>query len=230
VELAQSYETIGLTWVHSEPAVTSAAAEVRSRGALPVVARMDLLEVERVPEIVNAMLEEIGPVGALVNNAAMPFSEDFLHCQAGEVRRVFDVNFFGPFLLTQLVAENMIKHGTAGVVVNVTSVQENRVKTGSTVYACAKAALAQLTRSAAVELAPYGIRVAAVVPGEIATGMSAQTEAGVSVHRPNIPLGRSGSAEEVADVIRFLCSSDAGYITGAGVVCDGGLTLSLPPE
>jgi NAD(P)-dependent dehydrogenase (short-subunit alcohol dehydrogenase family) len=228
LELARHFEIVGLTWVNSEAAGASVADEVRDLGAHPVVARMDLLDVDTFPAIFESLMAEAGTIGALINNAAMPFSKEFMRCERREMRQVFDVNFFGPFLLTQLVACRMIRQGTAGVVVNVTSVQQDRVRQGSSVYACAKAALAQLTRSSALELSNSAIRVVSVVPGEIATGMGGREGGSPSAVRHHIPLGRAGRGDEVARVVRFLCSPEASYITGTGIVCDGGLTLGLP--
>jgi NAD(P)-dependent dehydrogenase (short-subunit alcohol dehydrogenase family) len=228
LSLAETHQAVGLTWVHAEEAVNTVAAEVERRGSRAVIGYLDLADAESIVDKLEVMLTATGPVSTLVNNAAMPFTGEFLECDLNEVRHVFDVNFFGHFAVTQVIAKSMIENGNGGVVVNVTSVQQERVKVGSSVYACAKAALAQLTRSAAVELAVHGVRVVSVAPGEIATGMNVQSDGTLGAYRRSIPMARSGRAEEVASLVRFLASPEAAYVTGATVVCDGGLTLPIP--
>lgn len=228
IALSDNHDTIGLTWLHSEEAANAVADEVMRRGSRAIVAYLDLADVGGVQDAVTTLLDRTGPLDVLVNNAAMPFSRPFLECERDETEQVFDVNFFGPFFVSRIVAHHMIEHEVRGAIVNVTSVQQERVNVGSTVYACAKAALAQLSRSTAVELADHGIRVISVAPGEIATGMSTIVDA--ETVRPSIPLRRAGRADEVATLIRFLASPESAYVTGANVVCDGGLTLPLPSD
>jgi NAD(P)-dependent dehydrogenase (short-subunit alcohol dehydrogenase family) len=100
---------------------------------------------------------------------------------------------------------------------------------GSAAYCAAKAGLGLLTKTMAIELAEHGITVNAVAPGEISTPMTGQED--VDPHtesRPGVPLGRPGDAHEIAAVVAFLASADASYLTGASVVCDGGMLLMGP--
>lgn len=229
--LAETHAVVGVTWFRSQHAIDAVAAEVEHSGCRAVVEHLDFADRDRVGDIIERLVEATGPVGTLVNNAAMPFSEPFLDSDVGDARRVFDVNFFGHFVVMQAVGRLMVRDGLPGVIVNVTSVQQERVSPRSSVYACAKAALAQLSRAAATELGGEGIRVVAVAPGEIVTAMNEQEGTHPrDLHRRHIPLLRPGGPEEVASVIRFLTSPAASYITGCTIVCDGGLTIPLPSD
>jgi Dehydrogenases with different specificities (related to short-chain alcohol dehydrogenases) len=229
--LAETHAAVGMTWVRSQQAIDSVAAEVEGLGSRAVVEYLDLADCDRVSDTIERMLDAAGPVRTLVNNAAMPFTELFLDCDLRDVHRVFEVNFFGHFAVMQAVVRRMVRDRVPGVIVNVTSVQQDRATVGSGVYACAKAALAQLSRSAALELGSEGIRVVSVAPGEIVTAMNNQE--GIDprgLHRRHTPLGRPGAPAEVANVIRFLTSPDASYVTGSTILCDGGVTIPLPSD
>ena len=120
----------------------------------------------------------------------------------------------------------MVAGGNGGRIVNITSVHEHVPLPGSAAYCAAKGGLGLLTRVMALELAPHGITVNAVAPGEIATPMTAMD--GVdpsSVERPGIPAGRPGDAREIAALVAFLASPEAAYVTGSSLVADGGLLL-----
>jgi NAD(P)-dependent dehydrogenase (short-subunit alcohol dehydrogenase family) len=127
-----------------------------------------------------------------------------------------------PFLLSRAAARHMRGRG-GGWIVNVTSVHEHVPRPGFALYASAKAALGMLTRSFALELGPDKIRVNAVAPGAIAT------ERNVEAHEldPEIPLGRPGEPEEVADLVSWLVSDEARYVTGASYLIDGGMAIQV---
>jgi NAD(P)-dependent dehydrogenase (short-subunit alcohol dehydrogenase family) len=165
------------------------------------------------------------PLNALINNAAIS-PKDVDGGRLGSLTTtvetwmtVFHVNFLAPILLARgLFGE--LKAGR-GAVVNVTSIAGSRVHPfAGTAYATSKAALACLTREMAHDFAPHGIRVNAIAPGEIKTDiLSPQTEARLA---PVIPMRRVGAPEEVAEVIFFLCSDAASYVTGEEVQINGG--------
>jgi NAD(P)-dependent dehydrogenase (short-subunit alcohol dehydrogenase family) len=139
---------------------------------------------------------------------------------------VLDVDLTAGFLAGQEAARRMIKAGSGGRIINVTSVHEHVPLRGSSAYCAAKGGLGLLTKVMALELAEHGITVNAVAPGEIATPMTgAHDEDPTKIERPKIPLGRPGAAREIAGAIAFLASPDASYVTGASFVVDGGLLL-----
>jgi len=183
-------------------------------------------EVARFVEQAGAILGD-KPLHALVNNAAVspktPFQER-LGCLNGEIaawRDVFELNFFAPLMLVRGLATALAKG--KGAVVNITSIAGHAIHPfAGSAYSTSKAALSALTREMAVEMAELGVRVNAVAPGEIETAMlSPETE----VLIPRIPLHRLGTPEDVAAAVYFLCSSEAGYVTGSEIFVTGGQHL-----
>jgi NAD(P)-dependent dehydrogenase (short-subunit alcohol dehydrogenase family) len=168
------------------------------------------------------------PLHALVNNAGIsPKGADntrmtSLMTSTETWMSVFHVNFLAPFLLARGLFGELKQGG--GTVVNVTSIVSARVHPfAGTAYATSKAALACLTREMAHDFAPHGIRVNAIAPGEIKTGiLSPATEARLA---PVIPMGRIGTPDEVAKVVFFLCSDAASYVTGEEIQINGGQHL-----
>jgi len=231
LELARTHGTVAFTWHRSEQTAGQVADEVRALGASAVVSHLDLARVAHVPTVIAELLDRCGRPDVLVNNAAMAYSERLLDCRLEDVSTAMDVNFLGHVFVTQTVAKAMLSGPPGSVIVNVTSVLQDRAVAGSAIYASAKAALSALTRGAALEFAPWGIRVVAIAPGEIATAMNQQEGVDVStVLRTHVPLGRPGDPREVARAIAFLVSEAASYITGTTLVCDGGLVLALPTD
>jgi NAD(P)-dependent dehydrogenase (short-subunit alcohol dehydrogenase family) len=147
---------------------------------------------------------------------------------------VLAVNLRGPFLVTQAVARRMIADGGGGSIVNISSTASRLARPGIAHYGASKAALNQLTAVTAVELAPHGIRVNAVLPGVVATERvrdDAATQRGRLEHESKlarIPLARLAEPAEVVSVVLFLLSPEAAYCTGALFTVDGGFTLGIP--
>jgi NAD(P)-dependent dehydrogenase (short-subunit alcohol dehydrogenase family) len=174
-------------------------------------------------EAMETVAGRFGRLDALVNNAGVAVFKPLLETTLDEWSRVMAVNLTGPFLLTQAAAPLMAETG-GGAIVNVTSISGLRASTLRVAYGTSKAALAHLTKQAAVELAALGIRVNAVAPGPVDTAMA------LAVHSPEIradyrdaiPLERYGLEEELAEVIRFLCGPGASYVTGQVIAVDGG--------
>jgi NAD(P)-dependent dehydrogenase (short-subunit alcohol dehydrogenase family) len=180
--------------------------------------------------------ERFGRLDVLVNNAARYDNTPFPERDFEEWKRVFDVILVGAFHFCRQAAQAMIAAGVPGRIVNVTSIHGRHGEKGASHYGAAKAALNQFTRCLAIELAPHGIRVNAVAPGFVDTPMSVYN--GVNeletprfvqqyVQERRIPLARPARPEEIAGVIVFLASDDAGYVTGHVLVADGGLTCTF---
>ena len=186
---------------------------------------VDLSKVEQLELAIDHLLELLGerPLHALVNNAGFsPKGEDGrrLGCLDGDLalwQEVFAINFFSPVFFSRALAKRLQGEGA---IVNVTSIAGHRVHPfAGSAYSTSKAALWGLTRELAADLAPLGIRVNAVCPGEINTAiLSPGTDQLVS----RIPLRRLGSPDEVAAAIFYLCSPRSSYITGAEIPVNGG--------
>jgi NAD(P)-dependent dehydrogenase (short-subunit alcohol dehydrogenase family) len=163
-------------------------------------------------------------IEVLANNAGIAAQEPFLELAAEQWDRTHAVNARGAFLVAQRVGRAMVARGRGGAIVNMASTNALQGEAGYAHYDASKGAVAMLTRTMAAELAPHGIRVNALCPGKIATRIQeAEDPAYIArFERERIPLGRSGTPEEVAAAYAFLASDDASYITGALLVVDGG--------
>jgi NAD(P)-dependent dehydrogenase (short-subunit alcohol dehydrogenase family) len=176
---------------------------------------------------IERMVAKAGAVDTLVNNAGVLLAKPLLETSVKESRRMIDIEVVGPLWLTQLVGVGMIER-RRGVILSFGSQTAFSGGENRAVYAAAKAAITQLTRSAAVEWGPYGVRVVCLAPGRSLTRMSSNTvKDGQSGDRglARVPMGRWGTAEEIAKFATFLVSDAAAYVTGQTVVADGGYVL-----
>ncbi|MFC8782320.1 SDR family oxidoreductase [Streptomyces nigra] len=230
VRLAEAGMDIGITWHTDREGALRTADEVRATGRRAAVEQLDLTRLPGAADVVDRLADALGRVDVLVNNAGTGTMTPFLELDHDTVRDVLDVDLMGPFLCSQRAAHRMIRQGSGGRIVNVTSVHEHQPRVGAAPYCAAKAGLGLLTQVMALELAEHGITVNAVAPGEIATPMTGQTDTDVSHgSRPGVPLGRPGDAREAAAVIAFLAGPDASYVTGASWAVDGGM-LRMGPQ
>jgi NAD(P)-dependent dehydrogenase (short-subunit alcohol dehydrogenase family) len=226
VVLAAAGYDVGITWHEDEQGAVSTAEEARAAGARAEVRQLDLDDLPAAVDVIDYLADTLGGLDVLVNNAGTGHSEPFVDHDLEAWRHVLRVDLEGAFLCGQRAARRMIDAGAGGAIINVTSVHEHVPLRGSSAYCAAKGGLGQLTQVMALELAEHGIRVVSVAPGEIATPMTGQEDDDVSQKsRPGIPMDRPGDAREIAEVIAFLASPRAGYLTGTSVVVDGGMLL-----
>ncbi len=225
VVLAEAGYDLGITWHSDEEGARGTAAEVEAAGGRAEVHRLDLGDASCGAQVIDELADALGRLDVLVNNAGTGRPAAFLETSLQDWRHVMEVNLTGAFVCAQAAARHMVQGG-GGRIVNVTSVHEHVPLEGSSSYSAAKGGLGLLTKVMALELAEHGILVNAVAPGEISTPMTSQNDVEPRTEeRPGIPLRRPGDAREVAAVIRFLASAEAGYVTGASFVVDGGLLL-----
>jgi NAD(P)-dependent dehydrogenase (short-subunit alcohol dehydrogenase family) len=226
---AEAGYDVGGTWLTSEGAAEQVAEAVRGYGSRAALRRLDLSTPTAGAIAIEGLSDELSGMNVLVNNAAIGHSSSFIDTELADWMHVLDVNLTGQFCCAQAAVRRMLALSCPGVIVNVTSVQEYYPRIGSAAYGAAKGGLGQLTRVMAAELGSRGIRVNAVAPGEINTAMNGREGVpGAEVLRPAMPLGRAGSANEVAAAIVWLASDAASYMTGATVIVDGGATLMGP--
>jgi NAD(P)-dependent dehydrogenase (short-subunit alcohol dehydrogenase family) len=182
--------------------------------------------------VVEAALSFAGRVDVLVNNAAVDHTGPILATPLDDVRKVFESNTFAALAMLQ-AAGSAMKESGGGSIINITSRLASIGVPDMGIYAASKGALLAMTRSAAVELAPYNIRVNAVAPGMTRTPLYDEWLAGLPDPQAaaervgaSIPLGRIAEAEDVAAAVSFLASQRASYITGASLPVDGGYTAT----
>jgi NAD(P)-dependent dehydrogenase (short-subunit alcohol dehydrogenase family) len=162
----------------------------------------------------------------MINNAGVALTAPIIDMSDEVFDKVLSINLRSAFVGTQLAARRMIAFGRGGVIINMSSVNALLAIPGLGAYACTKGALNQLTKVAAIELAPHNIRVVAIGPGTILTDLAKKAVLSDEAARRRIlsrtPIGRAGEPEEVAAVASFLASEDASYITGQTIYPDGG--------
>jgi 3alpha(or 20beta)-hydroxysteroid dehydrogenase len=192
----------------------------RSLGDAATYAHLDVTRAADWAATVDACLAAFGDPTVLVNNAGILGLTPIRGGTEAEFRRILDVNLVGAFLGVQAVAEAMIAAG-GGSIVNVSSVAGLRGAPGMSAYSASKFGLRGLTKTAAVELAPFGIRVNSVHPGGVATPMLAGVDDSGFADRP---IPRKATAEEIANLVLFLASDESSFSTGSEFVADGGAT------
>ena len=203
----------------------SLESQIEKLGRRVTVMKMDVSKYSEVSEKIEEVLGTFGRVDVLVNNAGV--TRDGLVLRMGEEDWdvVLNVNLKGAFNCTKAVAKSMVKQKW-GRIINISSVIGVIGNKGQANYAASKAGLIGLTKAMAKELASRGITVNAIAPGLIQSGMTETLSQQVKdEYVKNIPLGRIGSPEDVADLALFLASDEAKYITGTTLVVDGGLTM-----
>ncbi|MFO7974150.1 MAG: 3-oxoacyl-[acyl-carrier-protein] reductase [Candidatus Hydrogenedentota bacterium] len=205
--------------------IDTATAAAEDIGGDTRAFQTDMAEPEAPGALVSAVKETFGPVSILVNNAGLSRDILLLRMKDDDWAQVMDANLTGVFRCCRAVARGMMKQRW-GRIVNISSVIGLVGQAGQANYAASKAGLLGLTKSLARELASRNITANAVAPGLIDTDMTAVIE---GENRESvlgrIPLGRPGTPEEVAGLVGFLASEAAGYITGATITIDGGLTM-----
>jgi NAD(P)-dependent dehydrogenase (short-subunit alcohol dehydrogenase family) len=224
--LARDGFDIGVTWHEDEPNAQGTAAEVREIGRRAEVRRLDLSDAANGPPVIDELADALGGLDALVNNAGTGDTTPFLELELATWRHILETDLTGAFLCAQAAARRMVRDGTRGRIVNVTSIHEHVPLAGSAPYCAAKGGLGLLTKVMALELAQHGITVNAIAPGEIATPMTGQEDEDPRGNeRPGIPARRPGDAREIAALVAYVCRPEAAYLTGESIVIDGGLTL-----
>jgi NAD(P)-dependent dehydrogenase (short-subunit alcohol dehydrogenase family) len=176
--------------------------------------------------VVQACVDQFGKIDVILNNAGIAKNQEFLDISDDDYDSVLNVNLKGTFIGVQTAAKQMIKQGSGGVIINMSSINALLANPSLATYAMSKGGMNQLTNVAAVALAPHNIRVVGIGPGTILTEMVKEAIFTSDEARKTVlsrtPAGRCGEPSEVASVAAFLASDDASYITGQTIYPDGG--------
>ncbi len=212
---------IVLADINSEE-VERAAAKL---GGDTLAIHCDISKTEQIDQLFDRIENEAGVVSILVNNAGIAMPGDFLETTIDQFRAVIDLNLIGTFYALQRAAKSMVKAGVKGSIVNMSSINAQVAIPAIAAYCASKGGVMQLTKSSSLALASHGIRVNAVGPGSIDTAMMAGVNANPDAMKmvmSRTPMGRVGEPREIGDVVAFLASDKASYITGETIYVDGG--------
>jgi glucose 1-dehydrogenase len=206
---------------------TDLISQINEMGRQATFLEADVSKPKNVVKLVNDSIKVFGQLDILVNNAGVEKKNSFWDVTEEEYDVVVDTNLKGVFFGTQAFVKHCMKAKKPGVIINMSSVHEEIVFPHFTAYCASKGALKMFTRNLATELAPLNIRINNVAPGAVATPINKnlmKDEKKMKSLLQNIPMKRMGKPEEVAGVVAFLASEDAGYVTGTTYYIDGGLT------
>lgn len=225
LELAKHGANVALCYAGSEAAAQETAADCEALGAKALAVRCDVSQAQEAAKLISAALEAFGRIDILVNNAGITRDSLLMSMKEEDFDAVVAANLKGTFLCMKAVARPMLKQ-RYGRIVNLSSVVGLRGNAGQANYAASKAGIVGLTKSAAKELAGRNITVNAIAPGFIHTDMTAaMPEKARDAALASIPMGRMGTAEDVARAAVFLAGDEAGYITGQVLCVDGGMAM-----
>ena len=223
--LAAEGARVAINYAGNVKAAEEVKASVEAAGGTAILCQADIADSAAVEAMIADVVKEFGAIDILVNNAGITRDTLLMRMKDEDFAKVLDTNLKGVFYCTKAVAKLMMKK-RSGRIVNMASVVGLVGNAGQTNYAAAKAGVIGFSKSAAKELASRGITVNIVAPGFIGTDMTAGLPESVKEKMlTDIPLGRMGEAEDVANAVLFLASDQASYITGQVVNVDGGMVM-----
>jgi NAD(P)-dependent dehydrogenase (short-subunit alcohol dehydrogenase family) len=212
-----------------QAAVDRTLKELTDIGTTVIGFPADLARHKEAHRLAELTLAAVTRLEVLVNNAGMSLREPFWEVSDAHWDEQVNVNYRSPFILAQHAARHMREHGTQGRIVNTSTVGAHRNHRDAAVYDSAKAAVEAMTRNMAWELGPDGIAVNCVIPGPIGDRPGARESPALwNGIKPYVPVGRVGSAADVAAAVLFFCLPEAGFITGQSLLIDGGYAAGLP--
>ena len=231
LELARQGAKIVIDYVAHPDATEALEQQVCALGEQAIGVQADVSKVAELQTLITTAVQKFGRVDIMVNNAGVETRTSILDTTEAQYEKVLAINLKSAFFGTQLAAQQMIKQGGGGRIINITSVHEDWPMPGNTPYCLSKGGMRMLTRTAGVELAAHNILVVGVGPGAVATPINLSTMNDPELLKKlnsAIPLGRMAKPEEIASVVAFLAGDGASYITATTIFTDGGIMQSSP--
>ena len=231
LKLGQQGYDVAITYRSSAAGAEQVVSQLQEMGSVSKMYRADTSKLEEALEAFEQFRQDYGRIDLLVNNAGITIAGNFLDMTPEQFDYCMQVDLRTPYFLAQKAAKLMVENGNKGVIVNISSNQSEEVFPWSSVYGTMKAGLNKLTKHMALELGKYGIRAVAVAPGYCDVWRTPQQR-----EEPNerldsistfIPAGRFSTPEEMAAMVAFLASDDAGFVTGITMMVDGGTSLPV---
>lgn len=221
--LAKEGAELAVTFSNSKEKAQQVVASLK--GDKHICLQLNINDEDSIKKSLDHFLDHFGQIDGLVNNAGITKDQLLLRMKPEDFDQVIQTNLRGSFLCTKAVLKPMIKK-RQGSIVNITSVIGQRGNPGQSNYAASKAGTEAFAKSVAQEVANRNIRINCIAPGFIATEMTeVLTDEQKQAIVENVPMGRIGSAEDVAHAVRFLLSEEANYITGQTIAVNGGLYM-----
>ncbi len=212
---------------HREPA-DAIRQELEAAGGHATVVQADMGQIADIRNLIDTCVKTYGRIDVLVNNAGVEKPTPFLDITEDQWDQQLAVDLKGPFFATQAAAQAMKAQG-GGKIINISSIHEEQPMVGNAPYCCAKGGLRMMTRTLAPELAPHHISIVNVGPGAIATPINATTlndPVKMQALLAEIPLQRIGQPEDIANIVAWLATDQASYITGTTFFVDGGMLVN----
>jgi glucose 1-dehydrogenase len=224
--LAQAGAAVTVNYHKNQAAAEATVQAIRQLNGKAQAVQGDVSSVADIQTLIDQTVLAYGRLDVMVNNAGLETRTSLLDTTEQQFELVLDVDLKSAFFGAQRAAKQMIKQGSGGRIINISSVHEDWPMPGNIAYGCAKGGIRMLTRTAGDELAPHGITVVNVGPGAVATPIDAEMLADPKQKAKldaAIPLGRVAQPEEIANLVVFLASDQASYLNATTVFVDGGL-------
>ncbi|NLY82275.1 MAG: 3-oxoacyl-[acyl-carrier-protein] reductase [Clostridiales bacterium] len=225
IKLAENGATCIVNYNGNKKKAEATAESIESLGGKAILKKADVSDTEACKKMIEEIIDECGKIDILVNNAGITKDGLLIKMSERDFDQVIDINLKGAFNCTKFASKYMMKK-RSGNIINMASISGIIGNAGQVNYSASKAGLIGMTKATAKELSSRNIRVNAIAPGFIETEMTEKLSDKIKEESvKQIPLGRFGKAEEVANVALFLASEQSGYITGQVIRIDGGIVI-----
>ncbi|MDQ1530199.1 MAG: glucose 1-dehydrogenase [Microbacteriaceae bacterium] len=226
LDMAAAGANVVIDYVAHPEATDELVKQAEQAGGKAVGVQADITKLDDLERMIATAVDTFGRLDVLVNNAGMETRTSLLDTTPEQYDTVMAVDLKSAFFASQLAAKQFIKQGDGGLIINISSVHEDWPMPGNTPYCVAKGGMRMLSRTAGVELGPHGIRMVNVAPGAVETPINRETMDDPEQLKKldaAIPMQRMAKPQEIADVVTFLASGKAAYMTSTTVVVDGGI-------